>query len=82
MIVSRSKDRNVKLSRIMVPHIELDLLQIVLQHDREAPRSQDHTLQFISGSRQFATCKLSLSSGPFGRLYGGLIAMGKSGIER
>jgi len=65
----------------MGPQVELDLLKIVLWHDREeAPRPQDHALQFISGSRQFATCKPSLSSGPFGRLYGGLIAMGKSGI--
>jgi hypothetical protein len=48
----------------MVPHVELDLLQIDLWHGREAPRPQNHALQFISGSRQSATCKFSLSSGP------------------
>ena len=80
MIVSRFEHSKVEPPRIMVPHVELDLLSIVLWHDHEAPRPQDHALQFISGSRQFATCKFSLSSGPVRRLYGGLIAMWKSGI--
>jgi hypothetical protein len=76
MIVSRFKDRNVGLSRIMGPPVELNLLKIVVWYDREeAPRPQDHTFQFISGSRQFATCKFSLSSDLIGRLYGGLIPM-------
>ncbi len=44
----------------MGPQVELDLLKIELWHDREeAPRPQDHALQFISGSRQLATCKFS-----------------------
>jgi len=30
MIVSRFEDSKVELSRIMDPHVELDLLQIVL----------------------------------------------------
>jgi hypothetical protein len=64
MIVSLFEDGKVEPSRIMVPHVELDLLQIDLWHDREAPRPQNHALQFISGSRQSATCKFSLSSGP------------------
>jgi hypothetical protein len=80
MTVSRFQDSKVEPSRLRVPHVELDLLFIVLWHEREAPPPQDHTLQFISGSRQFATCKFSLSSGPVGRLYGGLIAMWKSRI--
>jgi hypothetical protein len=65
----------------MVLDVELDLLQIALWHDGEEPRPQDHTFQFISGSSQFATLKLSISSAPWGRLYGGLIAMWKSGIK-
>jgi hypothetical protein len=69
MIVSRFKDTNVGLSRIMGPPVELNLPKIVLWHDREeVPRPQDPALQFISGSRQFATCKFSLSSDPIGRL--------------
>ena len=60
MIVSRFQDRNVELSRVMDPHVELGLLKIVLCYDREeAPRPQDHTLQFFSGSRQLATGKFS-----------------------
>jgi hypothetical protein len=59
MIVSRFKDRNVEPYRIMGPHVELSLLKIVLWHDREVPRPQGHTLKFISGSRQLATCKFS-----------------------
>jgi hypothetical protein len=44
----------------MDPHVELGLLKIVLCYDREeAPRPQDHTLQFFSGSRQLATGKFS-----------------------
>jgi hypothetical protein len=63
MIVSRSKDRNVEPSHIMGPHLELDLLKTVLWDDREeAPRPQDHTIQFISGSRQLATCKFSFQA--------------------
>jgi len=73
MIVSHFEDGKVEPSRTMVPHVELDY--------RTLPcRSQDHALSFISGSRQFAACKFSLSSGPVGRLCGGLIAMWKSGI--
>ena len=69
------EDRKIEPSRIMRPHVESDLLEIVLWHDREAPRPQDHALQFNSGSRQFATYKFFLSSDPVGRLCGGLIVM-------
>jgi hypothetical protein len=64
----------------MIPDVESDMVRIVLWHHRETPRPQDHVLQFVSGSRQFATRKFSLSSGHVGGLYGGLIAMWKSKI--
>ncbi len=76
MMVSCFEHRQVEPSRVMAPYLELDFLQIVLRRDREAPRTLSPVV------RQFAACEFSVSSGPVGRLYGELIAMWKSGIER
>jgi hypothetical protein len=46
MMVLCFQDRKVEPSRIMGPHVELDLLEIVRWHDREAPQPQDQALQF------------------------------------
>ena len=48
MMVLCFEDRKVEPFRIMGPHVESDLLEIVLWHDREAPRPQDHALEFLT----------------------------------